>query len=65
MTFSTLQEKCFANRWSGDSVVRFLAFGAKGGYFRSQILKTLDEEFPQWKTEFAWEVLIWEVEELL
>ena len=46
------------NRWNGDSVVRFLAFGAKDGYFHSQILNTLDEEFPSWKTEFAWKMAL-------
>ena len=54
--------KMLRGRWT---IVRFLSFGAKGGYLRSKILKTLDKEFPTWRTEFAWQVLVQDVEDML
>ena len=45
--------KMLRGRWNGESVIRFLAFGARGDYPHFQILKTLDEEFPTWRNEFA------------
>ena len=46
-------------RWNGLTVVRFLAFGARDDKSREAILKTLEEEFPEWKAEFAWMDLMW------
>ena len=56
--------KMLRKRWDGLSVVRFLAFGLKGSHNRSKILKTLDEEYPSWKSKLAWTTLLWELEEI-
>ena len=56
--------KMLRGRWSGESIIRYLAFGFKH-YPREEILETLDKECPNWKEEFEWQVLVWGVEGLL
>ena len=52
--------KLLRGRWSGETIIRYLAFGFKH-YSREMILDTLDQECPGWKAEFEWQVLVWEV----
>ena len=56
--------KMLRKRWSGESTVRFLAFGVKH-YKRDEVLQTLNEECPHWESEFVWQVLCWEGEGVL
>ena len=54
--------KMLRGRWSGLSVVRFLAFGARKEFGRQAILDTLRSEYPEWKAELTWTNLLWELE---
>ena len=53
--------KMLCNRWSGTSVLRFLAFGAKKKSEREAILGNLNSEYPEWRSELAWTNLLWKL----
>ena len=61
---SCFARKMLRGRWCGESIVRYFAFGVTH-YPREEILKTLDEEYQNWRGEFVWQVLCWEVERVI
>ena len=56
-------KKGLKNLWTGENVVRYLAFGVIH-YPKERILSTLNSEFPEWKNAFHERVESWEREGL-